>query len=172
MAARLPGGAPVRLAQSGIPGAALLPGDVQQIQWSPDGRWVAFVVGAGLGEGHALSVVSTTGADATRVVATCPAPGFLSGLAWSPTSDSIAFDCTSSFDGRAQLITVSADGTHLTNLLSGRPLTYVGYYSPGKRAPEWSPDGFRLLFEARRVGHRRVHVWTIRADGSHLTQIG
>jgi Tol biopolymer transport system component len=171
MAARIPGGTPVPLAQSGIPGAARVPTDVWPVQWSPDGRWIAFVEGPAY-QGHALEVVPTTGAGASRVLATCSAPDFLSGLSWSPTSKLIAFDCTSPVDGSAQLMTVSPDGTHLTNLLNDRPLAYRGYYSRGEPTPQWSPDGSRLLFLAHGIGHRTVHVWTIRPNGHNLTRLG
>ena len=66
MAAPIGGGKPVPLAQSGIPGAGLVPNDAPQVQWSPDGRWVAFV------ENQSLEVVRTAGGSAPRVLATCP----------------------------------------------------------------------------------------------------
>jgi hypothetical protein len=89
MAFRLGGGAPVPLAQSGLPGASLVPSDAQRVQWSPDGRWVAFV------EHQSLEAVPTTGASAPRVLATnfdsfaVPVNDF----SWSPTSKLIAYDC-------------------------------------------------------------------------------
>jgi Tol biopolymer transport system component len=66
---------------------------------------------------------------------------------------------------------VRPDGTNLTSLLNNRRLTYTGYYSPGV-APQWSPDGSRLLFLARRFGHRAMEVWTIRPNGHDLTRLG
>jgi Tol biopolymer transport system component len=173
MAIRLSSGDSVPLAQSGIPAAALVPSDANEAQWSPDGRWLAFVEApAGLGSGDELEVVPTTGATAPRVIATCPAR-FLSGLSWSPTSKLIAFNCTSGYDGSAQLMTVSPDGTDLTDLLNGQRLTYTGYYSPGLGGvPQWSPNGSRLLFLSRTVSDRTIHVWTIRPNGHDLTRLG
>ena len=37
--------------------------------------------------------------------------------------------------------------------------------------PQWSPDGSRLLFAASGVGGGD-RVFTVRADGSHLTRFG
>jgi WD40 repeat protein len=156
------GGAAVPLAQSGIPGAWLLPNDVQQAQWSPDGRWIAYV------ENQTLEVVPTTGGT-PRVLATNFGEwnlGFDS-FSWSPNSRTIAYACCSTNLWIQQLMTVRPDGTHLTNLLMDRPLIYAN-----RAEPLWSPDGSRLLFLARGIDHRTAHVWTVRADGSHLTRIG
>jgi WD40-like Beta Propeller Repeat len=164
MAMRLSGGDPVPLTQSGIPGASLVPSDAQQAQWSPDGRWVAFV------RNQSLEVVPTTGGAAPRVLASdfgpCAFPG--DGFSWSPTSKAIAYDgCPN--QGNPQLMTVRPNGTHPTDPLRGRRLTLVTVY---ERGPQWSPDGSRLLFTAHRIGHRTVHVWTIRASGRDLTRLG
>jgi hypothetical protein len=170
MAFRLGGGAPVPLAQSGLPGASLVPSDAQRVQWSPDGRWVAFV------EHQSLEAVPTTGASAPRVLATnfdsfaVPVNDF----SWSPTSKLIAYDCCFNQATR-QFMTVRADGTHLTDLLKGRPLTEIsetGGWAPSAGGPQWSPDGSRLLFLAQTLGHRSLHVWTIRPNGHDLTRLG
>jgi Tol biopolymer transport system component len=161
------GGEPVPLAQSGIPGAALLPNDVLQAQWSPDGNWVGYVEHFTNGT-QTFEVVPTTGVSPPRVLATCGDQSVFR-FSWSPTSQSIAYNCTSDWNWLGgQFMTVSPDGTHLTDLLEDRPLTFVWHFD----VPRWSPDGTRLVFLAQRVGHRTAHVWTIRADGSHLTRIG
>src|ERR1700751_2156295 len=56
------GGEPVPLAQSGIPGAALVPNDAQQATWSPDGNWVGYVEYSAEGT-QTFDVVPTTGAS-------------------------------------------------------------------------------------------------------------
>lgn len=172
MAVHVPGGTPVPLAQSGIPGAALLPSDAQEMQWSPDGRWIAFVEGQGPGSlDQALEVVSTTGTSAPRIVATCPAPEVPADFSWSPTSTSLVLDCRSPVNWSSQISTVSPDGSHFRDLLKNRRLAYG---SPGASTggPQWSPNGSRLLFLAHPIGHRTVHVWTIRPNGQDLTRVG
>jgi dipeptidyl aminopeptidase/acylaminoacyl peptidase len=42
MAINVAGGGSVPLAQSGITGASVVPNDATQVQWSPDGNWVAY----------------------------------------------------------------------------------------------------------------------------------
>ena len=168
LAIRLSGGDPVPLAQSGIPGASLVPSDAQQMQWSPDSRWVAFV------ENQSLEVVPTTGGSAPRVLASCLDPNapytFFGGFSWSPTSKSIAYDCVDGEYGGGQIFTVRPDGTHRTNLLKGRIWAFIGGYK-GERVPQWSPDGSRLLVLASQDG-ATSYVFTVRPNGHGLTPLG
>lgn len=164
MALPLGGGEPVPLVSSGIPGAGLVPDNASQVQWSPDGQWVAFI------ENQSLQVVSTTGGTPPRVLATdfgpCAFPG--DGFTWSPTSKVIAYDgCPN--QGNPRLMTVRPDGTQLTDVLKGRRLTFVSTYASG---PQWSPDGSRFLFVAHGIGHRTTQVWAVRPNGRSLTRIG
>jgi Tol biopolymer transport system component len=178
MAIRLGTGNSVQLAQSGIPGASLVPSDARQLQWSPDGQWVAYVETDDHG-GQSLEVVPTTGALPPRDLASCTGDG--SGydfeFSWSPTSKAIAYDCNTKTDPSApsprnEFMTVRPDGTHLTNLLKGRHLAYSqDIYGNG---PQWSPDGSRLLFVASRIIYggpsSNTHVWTVHPNGRDLTR--
>lgn len=62
LAISLAGGGSVPLAQSGIAGASLVPNDAAQVQWSPDGNWVAYVEPDSAGTLQKLEVVPTMGA--------------------------------------------------------------------------------------------------------------
>jgi hypothetical protein len=161
MALPLDGGDPVPLAQSGIPGASLVPNDAQQVQWSPDGTWVAYV------EDNKLAVAPTTSASTPRVLATC---SFFYGLcfrfSWSHDSKLLAYEYYASETAHGfRLMTVRPDGTHLTNPLLHHRLTYEG-------DAQWSPRASRLVFLASRPRLQVVHVWAIRANGPNLTRIG
>jgi Tol biopolymer transport system component len=157
------------LTQTAIPGASSIPNGVQQLQWSPDGRWIAFVENGLLG--NRLEVVPTAGGS-PRTLPGCGVGTEGWEFAWSPTSSSLAYDC-SGYDGDApagsrwtwRFLTVTPDGTNPTDLLKGHRLAWA-------TQPQWSPDGSRLLFEARRISHRPIGVWTIRPDGHDLTRIG
>src|SRR6476660_4523878 len=128
MALSLAGGDPVPLAQSGIPGAALVPSEAEQVQWSPDGHWVAYVQRGPTYSTQNLVVVRTTGASPPRDLATCNGLGVFR-FSWSPISNSIAYNRTPGTNWTAgQFMTVSPDGTHLTDLLKGRSLQYVWHF--------------------------------------------
>jgi Tol biopolymer transport system component len=167
----LAGGGSVPLAQSGIPGASLVPNDAAQVQWSPNGSWVAYTEADSAGTFQRLEVVPTD-AGTPRVLATCNFSSLL-GFSWSPTSNLIAYDCEGQSDREesvesSQFETVKPDGTDSSDLLSGRNLAYdQAFFGIG---PRWSPDGSRLLFLAQRPLSDIAHVWTVRADGSHLTR--
>lgn len=172
MAISLTGGASVPLAQSGIPGASLVPNDATQVQWSPDGSWVAYVEPDSTASFQKLEVVPTTGVGTARVLATCNYSSLL-GFSWSPTSDLVAYDCEGQSDEEesvegSQFETVKPDGTDYTDLLGSRKLVYDQEFFAG--GPRWSPDGSRLLFLAQRPLSGIDHVWTVLADGSHLTR--
>lgn len=160
MAIRLSGGQPVPLAQSGIPGAALVPNDARQVQWSSNGRWVAFV------EGLKLEVEPTAGGSAPRVLATHFGSDRFS---WSPRSTSIAYDCCSN-RATQRLMTVRPNGTHRSVLTKGKAADYAGSES----GPQWSPNGSRIAFAASRPlpGVHPDRIWTIRPNGRGLTLRG
>jgi dipeptidyl aminopeptidase/acylaminoacyl peptidase len=173
MAVSLAGGDPVPLAESGIPGASLVPDDAAQVQWSRDGRWVAYEEDDFTTDIQRLQVVSTTGEPAPRALATCDFGSPFS-FSWSPNSKLIAYDCEGSGANTSQFVAVRPDGTDATNLLGDRNLVYdereyTGGYEAG---PQWSPDGSRLLFLAWGLYSDVDHVYTVRADGSHLTRHG
>jgi WD40-like Beta Propeller Repeat len=176
MALSVDGGTPAPLAQSGLPGALLVPDDALQVQWSPNGRWVSYVEAYGpYGARQKLEVVPTTGAATPDELATCTTdyifPFADLRFSWSHTSKLLAYACTPT-TRQAQFMTVRPDGTHATNLLKGRTLTYDDA-GPNAGGPQWSPDGSRLVFQASNYKRGPVdHVWTIRANGHDLTRIG
>jgi Tol biopolymer transport system component len=172
LAISLDGGEPVPLTQTSIPGASLVPNDARQLQWSPDGRWIAFV------ENDNLEVGPTTG-ETARVLPACGSGvDHQWDISWSPTSKQLAYACFAE-DGAApfrqtrRFMTISPDATNPTDLLEGHPLAYggEGLFAYFDRF-QWSPDGSRLLFVAHRISHRPTHIWTIRPDGHDLTRIG
>jgi Tol biopolymer transport system component len=166
MAIKLDGGGSVPLAQSGIPGASLLPSDAAQVEWSPDSDWLAYDEYDSADGTQSLDVVPTSGQAAPRVLSTCDLhSGF--GFSWSPTSTSIAYDCGTGFGQSGQLVTMKPDGTGRTDLLKGRRL---GYIQDGlDDQPQWSPDGSSLVFAASGV-NGADRVFTVRTDGTHLTR--
>ena len=147
---------PVPLPQSGLVGAKALPADATNLQWSPDGRWIAFT-GAG-----GLRIVSTHGGK-PRLVATIPR---YASFAWSPTSKLLAYP---TLPGRGRLATVDLAGRrHM--LWKSPSLHYLSNNSLDR--PQWSPDGTKLVFMAvTGPGRPRAHIWVVGADGSGLRRV-
>jgi Tol biopolymer transport system component len=160
MAAHVGSSSAVPLSKSGLIGASLLPAAARRVQWSPDGRWVAFV------RGLSLEATSTTD-GASHVLATHFGADSFS---WSPDSKLLAYDCCSNREEQ-RLMTVDPAGSHHTTLWADPSLHYVTENSDD--LPQWSPDGSKLVFMARTgPGYPRTEIWTVGADGSGLTQVG
>ena len=94
--------------------------------WSPDGRWLAFLVGTPSADGAvttgALWLAGPDGQDAHQVLPK------VDGFAWSPTADELA--------------ATSGSGGKLFAVRPGEP-TYPMLEVPGQfdGAPAWSPNG-------------------------------
>lgn len=63
-------------------------------------------------------------------------------------------------DSNAEIYTMHADGTNMTNLTN---------LSAHDVNPVWSPDGKRIAFESDRTGF--IQIYTMNPDGSNLMQI-
>ena len=132
------GGVPVPIDRSALIGSSALPvHGLGQVQWSPDGRWIAFQ------RGLELEVVSTAPGSVPHVLATHFGSDALS---WSPDSTRIAYDCCSNAPTE-RLITVSPAGTDRAVLTSTTSVRFVSEDSLDR--PQWSPDSSKLVFMAR-----------------------
>ncbi len=158
MAVRVGRSTPVPLTQSGLIGATRLPKGATNVQWSPDGKWIAFA-GAG-----GLRIISTHGGT-SRLIAKVPKYG---SFAWSPTSKLLAYTTTPGF---GRLVTVDTAGRRRI-LWANTSLHYVTNNSWNR--PQWSPDGTQLVFMALHGKGRppAAQVWVVGADGTDLRQIG
>jgi WD40-like Beta Propeller Repeat len=105
------------------------PGSAGSPAWSPDGRWLAFLVGTpsagGAVTGGALWLAGADGQGAREVLPK------VAGFAWSPTTDELA--ATSGLGGKVFAVR------------PGKP-TYPMLEVPGlfDGAPAWSPNGREL----------------------------
>jgi TolB protein len=101
--------------------------------WSPDGRWLAVLVGdpaaaPGSASGGALWLARADGSDATQVLPD------VWGFAWSPTTDELVADGT--VGGRSGLF----------ELRPGQPPDDFSPPISPTGTPAWSPDGRTVAF--------------------------
>lgn len=152
------GGTPVPLSRSGLIGSSFLPAGAENVQWSPDGRWIAFV------DAHKLEAVQTSGGKPRVLV-----PSQFGSFAWSPTSKRLAYVATGGRPvNQGRLVTIDMQG-HRKVLWSG-PLHYLSNDSLDR--PQWSPDGTKLVFMGiSGSGRPPAHVWVVSEDGHGLTKL-
>jgi len=137
--------------------------------YSPDGNWIVFQSFDDDGVGH-LSVVRLDGSGLKQI--TPPAfqvnPGV--GVSWSPAGTKILFSGVfADTDRRGALWTVRPDGSGMHKV----PIPRCGGLkedptSLGCLRPAWSPEGTKIVFDAR--GSKSRQIYTANVDGSGLTQ--
>jgi len=146
-------GPPVPLSRSGLIGSSFVPANAVWPQWSPDGKWIAYV---SPGAEPKLELVSTNGGTSNVLVAKLSGPASFS---WSPASTRIAF--TGYARAKGMLSTVDLKGNE--RVLSGS-LDWVSNDSLDR--PQWTSDGTKLVFMVRGGG-----IWVVDADGTGLKQL-
>ena len=132
--------------------------------WSPDGRWLAVAVWAGLqygpsGIGALQLVAMPIGEEGIRL------PDAVSGASWSPDGGRLAFAKVDG-DGVA-LYTIAADGSDARRLTSiaGWHLGLTSREPDPNRARitvEWSPDGSKILYSCG------LALCVVDMDGNHV----
>ena len=158
MAEHVGGGKPVPFRRSGLTGASALPAGAANVQWSPDGRWIAFE------HAQKIEVVNTSGGTPRVLV---PSLNSGDGFSWSPTSKQLAYVAYVS-PGRARLATVDLQGHR--KLLWNSALNYQTQNSLA--GPQWSPDGSKLVFAATTgLPSPTTYIWVINANGTGLKKL-
>jgi dipeptidyl aminopeptidase/acylaminoacyl peptidase len=128
--------------------------------WSPEGKRVAFIVGASdswqyTGQGD-LYVMNANGSGLRLLPV-----GAANQPTWSSDGMRIAFVR----DQGSELCVINADGSGLRVIDSHR-----GYY----QLPKWSPTGDEIAFQSNVVpgsGTDRTAIFLIRPDGSHEVRV-
>lgn len=114
----------------------------QHIQWSPDGRWLAFATFYAQG-GMALYVVEMTSdvPGLPRLVAGSPDVFLvIDELSWSPASDQLAYVVTEN-----EVVDQRPVALMLAAMAEEQPITLSDSYLHGTL--RWSPDGSKLLLQ-------------------------
>jgi Tol biopolymer transport system component len=133
--------------------------------WSPDGRQIAFVRGdSSFPFGRSTFSLYLRDADGSvRRLTRCGSCGRQYGgrLSWSPDGSWIAFSRESAPRGAQSLWAVDTAGGTLRRLTDCQSCADV--------SPDWAPSGQLIVFN--RLAREGSSLYTVRADGSHLTKI-
>jgi len=130
---------------------------------SNDGSKIAFASFDGAGD-RQLFVMN---ADGTGVEQLTNSGGYAVPGGWSPDDSQIVFeyyesDCTEC--GRSEIYTINADGSNLTRLT-----TSTGS-SVQATAPDWSPDGERIVY-ANRFDAQGYDIMVMNSDGTNIQRL-
>jgi TolB protein len=131
----------------------VLPGNVREPSWSPDGTQLACIADGGI---TVLDVM----ADTTRELG----PGSSSSPTWSPDASMLAFDTFDPGLGNTRAVwTVRSDGTGAAR---------VGTSAGGEWCqPAWSPDGGRLLHLRFLTGTSEPELAVMDTAGANLVRL-
>ena len=119
--------------------------------WSPDGVWIAFTSTRDMRTDiYVMPAAGGPELSITNGVALRQGAN----MAWAPDSSAIVFETA------GDIYTVNRDGTGLRQLTD---------HPAEDAAPDWSPDGSRIVFFSNRDGDSDIYV--INVDGSGLTNL-
>jgi Tol biopolymer transport system component len=130
-------------------------------QFSPDGRWIAFITSGEIAPGSYNIIVAIIPVDGGKPVGLARADVFT----WSPTSDRIAYATSNVQRGGSTVGIVDVDGNR-------RPLPLAGIPNIN-HSPQWSPDGSQIAFTGVPATGRglRNGVYVIGADGKGFRRL-
>jgi len=123
----------------------LVPGTTAVMQWSPDGRRLAFEAGDPTTALTALEVVDLKDDTLVDLTQQMEGQGLIESFAWSPDGSTIAFvrEILAGPGRGVRLYTIAPDGSNLRQL-PGNPDLWI--------TPIWSPDGRWLAVRAAPAG--------------------
>jgi len=141
-----------------------------QPDWSPNGRWIAY---QRTKKGHPTQIfrIRRNGTDGQNLSRLC-GPEFdicESNPAWSPGGRRIAFTRVwrpeEGSEPQVNIFVMRANGTHRVAVTSGPVSLHEDY------APQWSPNGKRLVFERLNNPKSKAAAFTVRLDGTGLRRL-
>lgn len=137
------------------------PADEKALDWSPDGRYLAFGFGLAAGRGgrywHGIGVYDVVRDSIVYLRASGKESG-RTNATWSPDGTRIAY--VSGPDSALTIVVMDADGA--------RRHAVAGNITEGTHIV-WSPDSRRILFDAG-IG-TSFDLYSIRSDGTGLTRL-
>lgn len=137
----------------------------RSFQWSPQNNLLVISANVYEPPGYDAERIYLMGLDGI-IQQQLTTVGYNSDPKWSPDGSLILF--TSSRDDRSGIYLMNSDGSNQTCLIEDVP-AHDGKDAILNITPSWAEDGRSILFSSNRDGD--WDVYTIRPDGTHLTQI-
>lgn len=148
-------------------------GSYNEMEWSPDGRWILFngqpADAPRTPEGNGWSAIWLLSSDGAVLRRLTSGEGGDTAVGFSPDGTRVAFIGEAGPDDpRRALLTMDLDGTDVAPVFVGTPPDGGGPRLPGGGglSVSWSPDGQHFA-----LGYRQ-DLYTLRADGTQLTSHG
>lgn len=138
----------------------MLKGDDINADWSPDGKWVVFEVGAQI---YKAPVEQDSVGTSSIVQLTFEGRNFFP--AWSPGGQWIAYDSNAeSPNGMNFIWTMKADGTQKKRIAYEPTMGEI-------RMPYWSPDGKTIVHIRYLVGTFSSEIFVMDTSGANLVRL-
>jgi TolB protein len=133
------------------------------VDWSPDGKRLAFTGRRDPKSELAIFVMNVDGSASRQLSHVAPAEGGAQWPSWSPSGKTLAVQVNSRLiKNEAYIWTVDAASGEARKLgLHDKP--YLD------ETPSWFPDEKRLAFQSDRTG--RMEIWVMNVDGSDQRQV-
>jgi TolB protein len=133
--------------------------------YSPDGTRLSFKCNGCLGSDGGIFVMDADGSNLLQVTKDDSSPYEEDEVQWSPDATRLVFQRNRRSDESTAIFTATIDGTDFRRLTPWRL---------DAEHPDWSPDGRLIIFQSYGAGAPTgvsTNVFTVRPDGSHLTQV-
>jgi Tol biopolymer transport system component len=149
---------------------------VEDISWSPDGRYIAFTQWQQTTESHdfAIGELWLMDANGDKKWLLSPAvTGYFKrfGLAWSPNSRQVAFVMNDETTSGKQLGQLHSN-IYVADVSSGNISRLTQFSRALTLAPTWSPEGSILAFESNAGGTPgQLELWATWTDGQAIRRI-
>jgi TolB protein len=141
--------------------------------YSPNGKRLVFARSDQNGDPVGLYVAKVNGRGVRQVTPTGTL--FSSAGDWSPQRNEIVFSQHVTSDARSSIWVVHANGTGLHEIhVQAQPACGGAISDPSSQGcfqPRWSPDGKKIIFSRGTSGDNDSNIYTVNADGTHLTQV-
>lgn len=130
---------------------------IGRLDWSRDGRYIAFDGTIPFYSGTVLAIISVEGGEVRELLRGWPR--FALEPSWSPDGRRIAFTAVVEGQGR-QLHVMKADGTEIKQITSD-----PGFWG----GPRWSPRANTIAYVSNRDGS--IDIWRVESDGTNARRL-